>query len=415
LQSHGAGATIGDLQSGERGVHSEAHDSEGGVGVLRRRVRELKGLIETHAEAAETQRHLSGDVARAMARAGLYRVAVPTSLGGAEAHPVEQIRLIEAVSEIHGSTGWNLMIGIETMGVLSAVYPKSLTERLYADPELIIAGSLNPLGRATRVDGGYRITGQWPFASGIHNAHYFWSQSILHDGNGERVSDDEGNVVLCESMVPATDVEIVDTWHVAGLCGSGSHDARLDDVFVPDSHMSHVQRQIPVEPGTLYRLPIYSRLAYNKVGVATGIARAAMRQFEALASEKKPRGSANLLRQRVDAQRAMAEAERLVGAARAYVFETVSELWDTVRDGAKPTTRQRALVQLACSGAATDSVTAVEKLHAAAGASVNFLSSPLGRSMRDVHVVRQHIMVSPQFTEAVGRVLLGLESGSFLF
>jgi alkylation response protein AidB-like acyl-CoA dehydrogenase len=328
---------------------------------------------------------------------------------------VDQIRLIEAVSEIHGSTGWNLMIGIENMGVLSAVYPKALTEALYADPELIIAGSLNPLGRAVRVDGGYRISGQWPFASGIHNAHYFWSQSIVHDGQGERVRGDDGSVLLCESMAPIADVEIIDTWHVAGLRGSGSHDARLDDVFVPDSHISHVQQQTPVEAGTLYRLPIYSRLAYNKVGVATGIARAAIRQFDELAGAKKPRGATNLLRERVDAQRAMAEAERLVGAARAYVFETVSDLWNTVEDGAKPSTRQKALVQLACSGAASDAVKAVEMLHAAAGASVNFLSSPLGRSLRDVHVVRQHVMVSPQFTEAVGRVLLGLESRSFLF
>lgn len=391
------------------------YSGAGNIETLEERVAELRGLIETHADAAEEQRHLSSEVARAMARAGLYRVAVPKSLGGAEAHPVDQIRLIEAVSEIHGSTGWNLMIGIENMGVLAAVYPKPLTEALYADPELIIAGSLNPLGRATRVEGGYRVSGQWPFASGIHNAHYFWSQSILHDADGERVRGDDGNVVLCESMVPIRDVEIVDTWHVAGLCGSGSHDARLDDVFVPDSHISHVQQQIPVEAGTLYRLPIYSRLAYNKVGVATGIARAAIRQFDELAGAKKPRGSMNLLRDRVDAQRAMAEAERLVGAARAYVFETVSALWDTVERGESPSTRQKALVQLACSGAASDAVRAVEMLHAAAGASVNFLSSPLGRSFRDVHVVRQHIMVSPQFTEAVGRVLLGLESQSFLF
>lgn len=378
-------------------------------------VTELEGLIEAHADAAEEQRHLPAEVARAMARAGLYRVAVPKSLGGAEAHPVDQIRLIEAVSEIHGSTGWNLMIGIENMGVLGAVYPKSFTEPMYADPELIIAGSLNPLGRATRVDGGYRVSGQWPFASGIHNAHFFWSQSVLHDANGDRQTGDDGRVVLCESMVPIADVEIVDTWQVAGLRGSGSHDALLDDVFVPESHMSRVQEQIPVEPGTLYRLPIYTRLAYNKVGVATGIARAAIRQFEDLAGAKQPRGSTRLLRERVDAQRAVAEAERLVGAARSYVFDTVSALWDTVAAGSRPSTRQKALVQLACSGAASDAVRAVELLHAAAGASVNFLSSPLGRSFRDVQVVRQHVMVSPQFTEAVGRVLLGLESQSFLF
>jgi len=216
-------------------------------------------------------------------------------------------------------------------------------------------------------------------------------------------------------MVPVEQIEILDTWQVSGLRGSGSHDVRVDDVFVADEYISRVQRQIPHEAGTLYRLPIYSRLAYNKVGVATGIARAAINQFIALASEKKPRGSSNLLHKRVDAQRAVAEAERLLGSARSYVFDSVADLWDTVANGEKPTDKQKAIVQLSCSGATNEAVKAVEMLYSAAGASANFLSSPLERSMRDVLVVRQHIMVSPQYTEAVGRVLLGMESETLFF
>ena len=207
-------------------------------------------------------------------------------------------------------------------------------------------------------------------------------------------------------MVPVSQVEILDTWHVAGLRGSGSHDVRIEDVFVSHEYISQVQRQKPVEPGTLYRLPIYSRLAYNKVGVATGIARAAIKQFAQLAGDKKPRGSSNLLRNRIDAQRAVAEAERLVGSARSYVFESVSDVWDTIERGEKPTDKQKAIIQLSCSGAANDAVKAVEMLYSAAGASANFLSSPLERSMRDVLVVRQHIMVSPQYTEANGSLVL---------
>jgi indole-3-acetate monooxygenase len=373
----------------------------------------LAPLIEAHSEHSEQQRHLCNDVAQAMAAAGLYRVAVPASLGGGQAHAITQIKTIEAVSEIHGSTGWNLMIGIENMGILGAVYDHQVTQKLYSDPALIIAGSLNPLGQATRVDGGYRVSGQWPFASGIHNAQYFWSQSIVHE-DGQRVTDSAG-FVFCESLVPVEQVEILDTWQVTGMRGSGSHDVKLTDVFVPDDHISQVQRVKPVESGTLYRLPIYSRLAYNKVGVATGLAMGAMRHFINLATEKKPRGSSQPLQHRVDAQRAVAEAERMVGSARSYVFETVSDLWDTVDRGDRPSDRQKARVQLACSAAANESVKAVDMLYSAAGASANFLSSPLSGSMRDVLVVRQHIMVSPQFTEAIGRVLMGMESGSFLF
>ena len=379
---------------------------------IRAKIDQLVPIIESHADAAEKQRRLSNVVARSMAAAGLYRVATPRSLNGAEAHPITQIKTIEAVSAIHGSTGWNLMIGIEVMGMLGAVYDRAVTAQLYSNPDLIISGALNPLGKAVRHEGGYRITGQWPFASGVHNAHYFWSQSVVHE-DGEPLHED-GELVFCEHMVPAEQIEILDTWHVSGLKGSGSHDVKIQDVFVPDAYISQVQRQVPIEPGTLYRLPVYSRLAYNKVGVATGIARAAINQFIELACQKKPRGSANLLRNRGDAQRAIAEAQRIIGSARSYVFESVADLWETVAGGDKPTDRQRAIVQLSCSGAANEAVKAVEMLYAAAGASANFESCPLERSMRDVLVVRQHIMVSPQYTEAVGRVLLGMESDTFV-
>lgn len=380
---------------------------------INERVSQLKPLIASHADHAEERRHLCNIVSRAMANAGLYRIAAPSRLGGDEAHPVTQIKAIESVSEINGATGWNLMIGIEIMGILGSVCDPGVAEKIYANPELIISGSLNPLGTAVREEGGYRVSGQWPFASGIHNAQYFWCQSIVHK-DGARLKDANG-YVFCESLVPVAQTEILDTWHVSGMRGSGSHDVRLTNVFVPDEYMSHMQNAKPVEAGTLYRLPIYSRLAYNKVGVATGIARAAMRHFISLASEKKPRASSVQLQYRVDAQRAVSEAERLVGSARSYVFDTISELWDTVDRGDNPTNRQKALVQLSCSGAANESVKAVEMLYSSAGASANFLSSPLERNMRDVLVVRQHIMVSPQFGESIGRVLLGLESGSFLF
>jgi len=178
---------------------------------INERILQLKPLIETHANHAEERRQLCNQVARAMARAGLYRVAAPPRLGGDEAHPVTQIRTIEAVSEINGATGWNLMIGIETMGILGSVCNPAVTEKIYADPELIISGSLNPLGTAVREAGGYRVNGQWPFASGIHNAHYFWGQSIVHQ-DGQPLKDAKG-YVFCEALVPVEQAEILDTWH----------------------------------------------------------------------------------------------------------------------------------------------------------------------------------------------------------
>ena len=197
---------------------------------IRTKIDQLVPIIESHADAAEKQRRLSNVVARSMAAAGLYRVATPRSLNGAEAHPITQIKTIEAVSAIHGSTGWNLMIGIEVMGMLGAVYDRAVTAELYSNPDLIISGALNPLGKAVRHEGGYRITGQWPFASGVHNAHYFWSQSVVHE-DGEPLHED-GELVFCEHMVPAEQIEILDTFRPLYPTKAALD---LDDAAYPES------------------------------------------------------------------------------------------------------------------------------------------------------------------------------------
>jgi alkylation response protein AidB-like acyl-CoA dehydrogenase len=375
------------------------------------RARELAPLVREHADEAERERRLAKPVVEALTAAGLFRVAAARSVGGAEAHPATQIRVIEEISRVDGATGWNLMIGIENLGFLSAALEPATAKRLYADPGLVVSGALNPLGRAEPVEGGVRVSGQWPFASGCENSHYFWGQCIVQR-DGERERDAQGAVALLEVLVPSSEFEVVDTWSVSGMRGTGSHDVRVDEVFVPAERVTRVYGGAPHETGTLFRLPPFSRLAYNKVGVATGIARAALDHFAKLAAEKKPRASARPLAERATAQLAMAEAETELRTARAWVFEVVGELWDEVEAERTPSRELRALVQLACSNAASASVRAVERVHAAAGTSANFVGHPLERCFRDVQVVRQHIMVSPQWTEAAGRVLLGLDSQS---
>ena len=375
------------------------------------KARALAPLARECADEAERERRLPKRLVDAMTSAGLYRVAAPRSIGGGETHPFEQIRVIETISEADGAAGWNLMIGIENMGFLGAALAPDVATRIYSDPGLVVAGALNPQGRAIPVEGGFRVTGQWPFGSGCQNAHYFWGQCIVYDGD-ERARDASGRFVFREALVPSSQFEVVDTWHVSGLRGSGSHDVAVRDAFVPEERMTAVMSQRPHASGPLFRLPPFSRLAYNKVGVATGIARAAIDHFVRTASQKTPRASTQLLRERPTAQLAVAEAEAVLRSARAFVFEAVGDVWETTVANRKVSREARALVQLACSHAASAAVRAVELVHAVAGSTANFTSSPLERCFRDVQVVRQHIMVSPQWTEAAGRVLLGLDANS---
>ena len=379
---------------------------------VRDRVRELESIIRDNADLAEEQRHLPGEVAKAMAHVGLYRIAASRTIGGEELDPLRQIEVIEAVSKIDGATGWNLMIGIEVMGLLGAALTADVAQEIYDDPGLIAAGALNPQGRAFRTDGGYLVSGQWPFASGCHNAQWFWGQCIVTDGS-EPIRDAAGQVQLLEATVAAADFEILDTWHVTGMRGSGSHDVAVSDVFVPDRLITQVTAGGPVamrfmDESPLYRFPSFARLAYNKVGVSTGIAAAALESFTALASEKTPRASRSLLRDKPSTQTVFAEATALLRSARAYVMDAVGQVWDMVVAGDEPTTEQRMHVHLACSFAAENAVRVVELLNTAAGTSANFASCPLERQLRNVRVVPQHLMVSNQWKETAGRVLLGL-------
>jgi alkylation response protein AidB-like acyl-CoA dehydrogenase len=377
------------------------------------RARELAPMLRECADEAERNRRLPERAAEAMALAGLFRVAAPRRLGGAEAEPEEQIETIEIVSAADGSVGWNLMIGIEVLGFLGAALDHGFASKLFDDPGLIISGALNPVGVATPVPGGYRVSGKWPFASGCDNAHYFWGQCQVREENGNPPSD--GSPQLREALLARDEFEILDTWHVSGMRGSGSHDVTANDIFVPDERMTAVMFDRPKEEGTLFRLPPFTRLAYNKVGVSTGIARSAIDQFVKLAATHRRRASGSDLRDRSDVQLAVAEAETRLRSARAFVLDSVAKVWDATAADREVSAESRALVHLACSNAAAQSIRAVDLVCEVAGTAAIFESGPLERCQRDVRVVLQHITVSPQWNGNAGRVLLGMPSGSFFF
>jgi alkylation response protein AidB-like acyl-CoA dehydrogenase len=267
---------------------------------------------------------------------------------------------------------------------------------------VVLCSSTAAVGRADAVAGGYRVTGQWQFVSGCHNSQLFGATVRLHQ-DGEPVPG-TGNVY---AMIERDDFEIVDTWHVSGLAGSGSHDVRVTDVFVPEAR---IVAPIGGNRGDspLLQFPLGARLAYNKVAVSLGIGRAAIDAFVDLARGKTPRFSSQSLRHRGRAQRAVAEAEVRVRGGRALVFDLVGDLWDQVLDGRDIPGERLALFQAACSDTVAGCAQAVDLLCDAAGTTANQKGHPLERLARDVRVVRQHASVASHHLDDAGRVLLGL-------
>ena len=332
----------------------------------------------------------------------MLRLMVPVAYGGAGTHPRQFLEFVEALAHVHGSTAWTAMTCNEEAGIASAFLdPAAMTSLYRDDPSVVIAGSGVPRGEATPVDGGWNVTGRWPFVSGCNASDRLVLTGLV------RTRDPVG---LCHILVPTSEATIEDTWHTVGLRGTGSNDVVLDDHFVPTKWAAESKPFGMPRPDTpFYRLPGGLRFPFPKVGVATGLARAAIDEFVVQATEKKPLHLKSTLRQRPTAQAAMADAEALVGAGRAYVLSVLDELWEVAESNQPIPAELHARCRLASSTAVDNCIKAVEGLASETGTTANFTGSPFGQLVNDVRAVAAHFMVAPYQRQTAGRVLLGLE------
>jgi alkylation response protein AidB-like acyl-CoA dehydrogenase len=369
----------------------------------------LTPAIRASIDEIERGRRLPLPLAQAMAGAGLFRLLVPRSLGGSEEHPTTVIRTIEEVARVDGSAGWCLMIGA-TSALVSAYLPEPVARTIYAaDPAVITGGALAPTGTATVDGSGYRVNGRWAFGSGVEHCAWLIANCVVME-NGRPVMTAAGSPEIRIALVPAAEVEVVDTWTVAGLRGTGSHDFAIVDRWVPTERTVDLPRDAPLEPGTLYRFPLFGLLALGVAATITGMARGAIDALVELAAAKVPTGSRRVLRERVHAQMQVAQAEALLRSARAFLFDAIDEVWRAAESGVGVTPEHRALLRLAAAHAATSGAEVVDLMYHAGGASSIYASNPLQRFFRDVHTATQHTMVSPSIYETAGRLFLGLES-----
>jgi alkylation response protein AidB-like acyl-CoA dehydrogenase len=334
---------------------------------------------------------------------------VPKSLGGSEVDPVTQMEVLESISRGDGSVGWVTAIASGSAWTLAFLRPDVAAEIL-ADPHAIVAGSLaQPQGaRAVAVDGGYRMTGRWSYGSGSLHASWLVSRSLVFDGDRPR-TDPGGGPATRVLVFPRADATILDTWHVAGLNGTGSHDYTVADLFVPEERTFELTGEPPYHDGPLYKGRFFL-LAHGAHGL--GIARAAVDTLTALVRSK-PQSGAGLdvyVRDRPYVQTAVAQAEALVRGARAYLWEATRQVWDEACSTGALGMESRALARLANSAAFESAVRAVDLAYTVGGGTSVYRSSPLQRYFRDIHTASQHSVVSPGSFELIGNALL-LQSG----
>ncbi len=368
--------------------------------------REIAPVIQKYNQEAERERRLSRPVLNALRETGLLRMSTPRSLGGLETDPITRALVVEEISRHDSAAGWTLENPLD-WAFFCARLPDEGAEEIYSrGADILIAAQFGRPLNATSTEGGYRISGRAPFVSNCYDADWISSTALV---DVDQHSAGEPEMVMV--YFPREDCEIIDTWHVMGMRGTGSNDISVTDVYVPKSRTFSMVPEF--EPGSHYQGPLYRLpvVGFAATGIPTpmlGVARRALDEVTELAISKTPVASSGLLRERSSAQIQLGQAEAILRSGRLLLLNTVSEAWRRCLDGGTHSLKQRADLLLAMTHAMSSAVQAVELCCRIAGTTAFRVTSPLERCFRDVQTMRHHVFASEARYGTFGQVYFGV-------
>mgnify|MGYP005838080975 CR=1 FL=1 len=369
--------------------------------------------LQARSDEIEKNRRLPQDIADSFAETGFYSMMVPERYQGIEIDPPSFLKIVRTLARGDASAAWCVMIGATT-GLGSAYMPEADAVEIFGNGKrTITAGVFAPTGKALPEAEGYRISGRWQWGSGSPNAAWVSGGCfVMNDGKPEM--SPTGVPISRMMMVPKEDVTLLDTWDVSGLCGTGSTDFEITDVFVPKGRAVAFGYDKPMER-PLYLFPIFALLASGVASVALGTARAAIDELVGFASAKTPQGTLKPLANRPDTQMNVARAEALLRSAETWMDATVAAAWDAAQTSGEIDVALRRDMRLSMAHATTSAAEAVDLVYGLGGGTSVYRKSPLQRHFRDVHVATQHMMVAKGVLEQAGRLFLGLKTDTTLF
>ena len=374
------------------------------------RAASIRPILEKNADETDRLRRLADGNVQALKDTGLCRLMVPKRFGGYETDIRTYIAVMAEIGRGCGSTAWTASL-INVCAWLAALFPERAQQELWsAGPESWTAGSLAPIGDAQPVDGGWRVTGRWPWASG--SLHAQWAACGIHMNN-ER--GEMANLGL--SLMPMSQLTIEDTWHMVGMKGTGSNTIVAKDVFVPEHRFLPYPQAFQGQYRTEHKDEVVYRVAFVPVtililiGSQLGIARAALDHVIAKASTRgvththfgKQTESAGF-------QILLADAAMKIETAHLHAFRAAEDLDEAAANGRHPDLTARARVRTDTALVAKYCREAVEVLVSAHGTSSLADSNRMQRLWRDVHVASHHAITEWQVNlEVYGKALLGVE------
>ena len=371
-------------------------------------------LLRSSADRIEAARALPPDVVAALHEAKLFRLLLPRSLGGDELHLKTLAQTIEVIASADASTAWCLGQGAGCAMAAGSLKPE-VARRLFGPADAVLAWGAGIQGKATAVDGGYRVTGKWTFASGCANATLLGGHSYVFEKDGTPRKRADGTQLDRTVLFVKSKAKVHDMWHTLGLRGTASYTYEVEDLFVPEEES--IDREDPTqacEPGTLYVFHETYAYAAAFSALMLGIAHGMVRDLEALAMTKTPRAASSSLRESPVFQSQFAVLQARLRAARAYLHATLDEIWDKVEASREMPIVERANHKLATTYVINEGVDIATEAYRAAGQTAIFASNPFERRMRDALSASQQLQGRPSNFITIGRVLLGLPSDTIL-
>src|SRR5438309_4512941 len=377
----------------------------------------LRAVVTGQRDENEREQRLPKALVEQFHAAGFYSLVMPRELGGLQADPLTYVRVVELLAEAAGSVGWNLANNSVGQLVTLGLSNEGVDEIYARGADTVIAGTaVMGGGRAIPVDGGYRVTGRWPFGTGCQESSWMLGSFQILDGDQPRRSPD-GASIYWRGVFQRSEAQIVEgSWDVSGLRATGSFDWTVEDVFLPERR-TMVHAGVPLDnqwkrwPGVSYAVPAQAWVGPHHSAVITGIARAGIDALIELAADKTPRGRTGRLCDNPQVQDAVGRADAILNAGRLYRNAMIAELWNALADGRETTLEQRARCRLAAVHAGDCARQAMDLMFRHGGSTSFKTESRLAEVWRDLQVVGQAATLAPEWYPIGGRAFLGLDPG----
>ncbi len=365
------------------------------------RAKALYDDIVAASDQIDQDREIPEELVDKLKNANMLRLLVPRSMGGDEMDWYEYLDIIQTIAHADGSVAWCVNQGC-VFATNAGRGPAELAREIWGVP-IGSCGNGPPIGASSHVvSGGFSLSGKWIFSSGCRHANWL-AALVTNASHPPRLH-----------YLPKEDIELIDNWQVQGLRGTGSFGFTCEDYFVPTRRV--MRMDLPhVEPGPLYKVPQSLLFACGFGCVALGVARSGLDSVIDLSRTKKPQFVGKTLAQDPIIQSKIGQAEGLYGGARAFLYETVGNVWENVQRNGEITMDERLRLRLAGTHAIRQAAQVVDIAYNLTGSTAIFDSTTIQRKFQDIHVITQQVQGREAHYQTVGAHLLGesTEGGVF--